>query len=148
MPDTPPEPSGAPEKVVELWSAIVPGDLGLKAGYYPEGRGESVSFKPLLGWITVTARGVDSGNVRNQFIGVVMGPLSVPVPATIVPGYLGVFPNSMAPHEAWDFSARWRPAGTDASGPPPPADSGSGESATQNTVQRQHLRLVPTPESP
>jgi hypothetical protein len=142
MPEAPPSQNSSPKVVVvETWSAIVPGDFGLKAGYYPEAEGDSVLFRPLLGWITVTARGLESGTQRNDFIGVVMSPLSAPVPATLLRGYLGVFPITMAPHEAWEFSARWRPPGETSL--KPPAQEGREDSALDNMQRQFGLHLVP-----
>jgi hypothetical protein len=101
------EPKPPPPRFIEQWSAITPGDFGLQAGFRGPRRGE-VFFRPILGWLTATSRNEDTGDVTNGIHAVVMGFVSAPFPAPLIAGYLGVFPKTMAPHEAWEYSKRWR----------------------------------------
>ena len=97
-----------PQRFVEQWSAITPGDLGLKAGYSPAVEGGAVTFRPIIGWVSVTRHDRVDGTTVNQFLAVVISDLAAPAPATRLPRFLGVFPLPMSPEEAWSFSAQWR----------------------------------------
>jgi hypothetical protein len=103
----PPKPQ--PAKVLhEMWSAISPGDLGLKAGYWTGKEGDALTFRDIVGWATVVSREVPSDEPpKNDFFAVVLADNMFPVVATIVPHYCGVFLKAMAESEAKKAAVVW-----------------------------------------
>jgi len=99
-----------PQRIVEQWSALTPGDLGLKAGFYPAVEGGPVTFRPIVGWVSVTRHDRAAMTTTNLLIAVVVADVAVLMPATMLEGYLGTFPKQMTPAEAWRFSKQWRKA--------------------------------------
>jgi hypothetical protein len=95
----------------EIWSAISPGDLGLKMGFGKEGK---VTFRKIIGWVTISSiqtAPVPEKSTRSNFHAVVLSDLNFPVLANFLPDALGVFPKAMSAKDAWEFSKRWRKDG-------------------------------------
>lgn len=83
-------------------SAICPNDFGLKAGFYDRDKGSAVTFRPIVGWVTVTNY-VESG--RLPFVAVVLnddGSLSLASDRTF-PNFVGHFENAATAAEAQEI---------------------------------------------
>src|SRR6185369_9533789 len=84
----------------ETWSALTPGDLGLKVGYLEDGG--AVTFREIVGWVVFNSRSVKgTGVVRRGFGAIVIADNGFPAAAGNMPGYLGTFHKGMTPPEAW-----------------------------------------------
>lgn len=128
------KPTPQPAPFTEQWGPIVPGNLGLKAGYYPATEGGAVQFITVVGWFTCTTRTIDPPlQVKNFFFPVVVAPNGGLTPAMMVTGnrYLGTFPADMDPTEAWKLSEQWR-----------------GHPAVAQQHQQQELSTFPMPFDP
>jgi hypothetical protein len=103
------------DQAQEVWSAISPGDLGLKAGYWTEKDSDPLTFKPIVGWITVLSREppfTDSNPPKNGFYPVVLADplfsgLMWPIVASNLPSYCGVFPKKMTERKAKALALEW-----------------------------------------
>jgi hypothetical protein len=109
MPDKKPKvPKGPQVPTVvgfaEAWSAIVPGNFGLQAGVM---RGDAIVFRPILGWVTVTSRRVDSSETMSGFHSVVLSDVGHPVLLDFVAGNVGVFSMEMSEEQALALKREW-----------------------------------------
>ena len=90
----PKEPT-APAKIFhETWSAISPGDLGLRAVY--RGDDGKLVYRQNLGWVSISCTNVMS--TENSFSGfypVVLSDLMIPVLASLIPGYQAIVLKDM-----------------------------------------------------
>ncbi len=90
------------------WSALSPGDLGLKAGVC--NKAGELTFCPILGWVTVTKRKIGTEEAISQLHPVLLNEVGYPTLAMFVRGCVGVFPKDMSDEQAVEFSKRWRDA--------------------------------------
>ena len=88
----------------EWWSAISPGDLGLKAGYWTGNDSDPMTFLPIVGWVTVLMRKlpfIDDKNLpQNGFYPVVISDLMFPELANLLPNYCAIFLKDMTDDQA------------------------------------------------
>lgn len=95
----------------EMWSAISPGDLGLKAGFWTGKEKDPLDFKSIVGWVSVVSRTAPSDTPpQNGFHPVVLADNMYPVGAPLLPRYCGVFLKEMTESEAKRVAATWRNA--------------------------------------
>jgi hypothetical protein len=87
-------------------SAICPGDLGLKAGYWTRKDEDQIRFRPILGWVTVT-NFHDQGIATEPFQPVVLNDHGLPVPARFIEPYLGTFASALTAAQAREEIERW-----------------------------------------
>ena len=92
-------------RFVATWSAVSQGDLGLKAGIRTSA-GE-LTFRPILGWVTVTERRVGTDEVSNQIHPLLLNDMGYPTLGIFVQGCVGVFPIGMTDAQAAEYSKRW-----------------------------------------
>jgi hypothetical protein len=95
--------------IFESWSAIVPVDFGLKAGYQADDG--TVSFRAIIGWVTATQRDPMSTTGDPFFVPIALGELFFPTFAALLPGFLGVFPENVSDAEALALVKAWTVAG-------------------------------------
>jgi len=100
----------APAPVIpELFSAITPGDFGLKAGYWTGEDSDPMTFRPVLGWVTVTSLPpyTEANPPKNLFWPLVLSDRMYPVLAIAVPNCRGVFLKDMPEDQAKVRSQEW-----------------------------------------
>jgi hypothetical protein len=106
-----PEPyAGAKSPVHELWSTISQGDLGLKAGFWTGEDFDPLTFKPIVGWITVMMRQppfADDRPPKNGFYAVVLADSMLPTVADFLPNFRGVFLKEMSEDQAKSRAKEW-----------------------------------------
>jgi hypothetical protein len=80
-------------------SAICPNDFGLKAGFLDRDKGGKITFKPIVGWVSVINY-VESG--RLPFVAVVMNDDGFPSMAADrhLPNFVGHFDKAATAAEA------------------------------------------------
>ena len=103
-----------------MLSAICPDDLGLKAGFWSTKEGDPVTFRPIVGWVTVTNWESLVGGM--PFLAVVLNDFAFPVFVERLPEYIGVFAKSSTPAETRAKCGTWRST-------PGPNDGGGGSSS-------------------
>ncbi len=94
----------------ELWSAISPGDLGLKVGYWTWKDSDPMIFRPIVGWVTAMIRTppfTDGNPPKNGFYPVVLSKM-FPVLGGLLPNYCAAFLKEMTEDEAKDQAREWR----------------------------------------
>jgi hypothetical protein len=105
----------------EMWSAISQGDLGLKAGFWTGKEGDTLTFRSIVGWVSVVSQDVPSEvPPKNGFFPVVLADYMLPTGAMFLPNYVGVFLKNMSDKEAKIASASWT------GGAPQPNVTGTG----------------------
>jgi hypothetical protein len=92
-------------RFVARWSAVSQGDLGLKAGIRNDAG--QLTFRPILGWVTVTERKVGTEEVSNQIHPLLLNDRGYPTLGIFVQGCVGVFPVAMSDEQAAEFSKQW-----------------------------------------
>jgi hypothetical protein len=99
MPITKPKGPKLPNKPYPELGSICPGDFGLKAGFRDPDKGGAVTFRPIVGWASVTNY-VEA--VRLPFVGVVINDDDTPTMAaqSHLPDFIGYFKNSASADEA------------------------------------------------
>jgi hypothetical protein len=109
----------------EMWSAISPSHLGLKAGFWTGKDGDALKFRSIVGWVTVLSRDVPSeAPPRNSSFAVVIGDNMFPVLAVFLPDYFAVFDKDLSEDEAKAAAASWRKSGSSVE--PQPNVKGTG----------------------
>jgi hypothetical protein len=109
-PKAPPPPESIPASASavpppRVLSAICPGDLGLKAGYRSD-KGDPVTFRSIVGWVTVVNADSIPGTV--PFLPIVLNDLGYPVIAgAAAPGFFGTFGTALTPADALAKAATW-----------------------------------------
>lgn len=112
----PNEPITAPPPP-QTWSAITPGDLGFKAGFWVDDSKTEIEFRDVIGWVTVTMR--EENGVTNGFHPVVLNPsVQFPALAPLLPLYVGGFLKHTTAAQARELSRKWLDSGA------PPQSSG------------------------
>ena len=99
-----------PLRFHEMWSAISPTDLGLKAGYWTGKEGAPLTFRPIVGWISIMSREVSSPPTEpptNGLYPVILGDTMYPIGAVLVAHYCGVFLKDMSEADAKVRAAEW-----------------------------------------
>jgi hypothetical protein len=87
------------------WSTVSQGDMGLKAGIRdPTGH---LTFRPILGWVTVTERKLGTEEVSNQLHPLLLNEVGYPTLGMFIQGCVGVFPKEMTDAQAAEFSKQW-----------------------------------------
>jgi len=107
---TKPKPQMQQPQHHEMWSAISPTDLGLKAGYWTGKEGDPMRFRPIVGWVSVVGRAVPAPPEQpptNGFYPVVLGDHMYPVGANLLPEYSGVFLKEMTEQQAKVAALAW-----------------------------------------
>jgi hypothetical protein len=102
------------KKFIEQWSAIAPGDLGLKAAIWTDPEKKGVTFRPIVGWITYTYRELNAPPdvvPRNNFAPVVIGDDWVPTLLSFVPDYAGIVPKDLGEEQVIDRLRQWAAGG-------------------------------------
>jgi hypothetical protein len=96
------------ERQPAIVSAICPDDLGLKAGFWTRNEGDPVTFRPLVGWVTVM-NFVQAG--IGPFVPLVLNDLAFPSFLTELnfPTFVGVFAKALTPEEAHEKLKSWMP---------------------------------------
>lgn len=109
-------------RISEEWSAISPGDLGLKAAYWVNEPGGDFLFRPIVGWVTFTRRNllVPTDPAQRDFQPVVIADNYWPALAITVPKAIGVFPNDMNAEGVRATLEKWNAAGESGSQISPP----------------------------
>ena len=87
-------------------SAICPDDLGLKAGFWSGRETDPLTFRPIVGWVSVT-NFVDSA--LPAFVAVVLNDLAYPAFASAFnfPEFIGVFSKALSSTEARQKMKEW-----------------------------------------
>jgi len=91
--------TGAAKRANPQISSIAPNDFGVKAGFWDRQKSGKITFRPIVGWVSVTNY-VDAG--RLPFVGVVLNDDDMPslaAPAHF-PDFVGYFKNSVSADEA------------------------------------------------
>jgi hypothetical protein len=80
-------------------SSVAPSDFGLKAGFWNQQKAGTITFRPIVGWVSVTNY-IDAG--RLPFVGVVLNDEDSPSLASKAsfPDFVGYFKNSVSADEA------------------------------------------------
>ncbi len=88
-----------PKKPYPELGSICPGDFGLKAGFRNPDKGGAVTFRPIVGWASVTNY---IETVRLPFVGVVINDDDTPTMAapSHMPDFVGYFKNNVSAEEA------------------------------------------------
>jgi len=108
-----PPPAQYRTPVHEWWSAISPGDLGLKVGYWAGKDADPLIFKPIVGWVTVLSRKMPSEDPPNNiFCPIVLSDRMFPALPTAVPNYCGVFLKDMSEEDAKKRAEEWMNRGS------------------------------------
>jgi len=92
---------------IEEWSAISPGDLGLKA-VFQASEGMEVTFRQIVGWVTYNGRDPGLSLAKSGFLPVVVGDHTYPIAAHLVSGYIGTLPNDITAAGATQMVEDWR----------------------------------------
>jgi hypothetical protein len=96
----------------EMWSAISPTDLGLKAGYWTGKEQDPLTFRPIVGWISVVHNEAGSSSPpKNGFHAVVIRDNMWPVLAQFIDDWCGVFHKGMSEADAKKAAAEWKKPG-------------------------------------
>ena len=80
-------------------SAITAHDFGVKAGFRDQQKAGKITFRPIVGWVSVTNY-VDAGKL--PFVGVVLNDDNSPALAakSVFPDFVGYFKNSASADDA------------------------------------------------
>ena len=105
----------AADRAKPQFSAIAAGNLGLKAGFWSGRAGDPITFRPIVGWVTVT-NFLDAG--LDPFQSIVLNDRAYPLASYILPTFVGVFRESLTAEEAWKEYASW-PKRNSPAGPRP-----------------------------
>ncbi len=89
-----------------MWSAISPGDLGLKAGFWTRKKEDPLTFREIVGWVSIATRVVPNPAV-NGFYAVILSNSMHPSLAMALEGYCGVFLKNMAAPDAKVRAMEW-----------------------------------------
>jgi len=103
-------PKEPPAAYHEWWSAISPGDLGLKAGEWTGKDSDPMTFRPIVAWVTVMMRKLpftDANPPDNRFLPVALSDTMFPVLAGLIPTHCGVFLKNMTEAEAKVRAREW-----------------------------------------
>ena len=113
-------------------STICPDDLGLKAGFWSTKPEEPMTFRPIVGWVTVT-NFIESA--LGPFIAIVLNDNAFPtfLSTPNFPNYVGVFAKALTPEEAKAKCLSWH-VKTETGAPPSdsPAGGPGGQSQSLN----------------
>jgi hypothetical protein len=105
-------------KFIAQWSAISPGDLGLRAAYWNGKAGDPVTFRAIVGWISFNAKEASSPKdapSENGFAPVVIDDRWFPRLAGQISNHVGVVPKDMRDEdvqkrvEDWDARRQGAP---------------------------------------
>ncbi|HYK00407.1 MAG TPA: hypothetical protein VE974_01535 [Thermoanaerobaculia bacterium] len=88
-----------PKKPYPELGSICAGDFGLKAGFRDPDKGGAVTFRPIVGWVSVVNY-IDTA--RLPFVGVVINDDDTPTMAAQahMPNFVGYFKNNATAEEA------------------------------------------------
>lgn len=101
------------KEFIEQWSAITPHDLGLKAAYWSGKSEDPITYRPIIGWLTITGRPTDAAPntpLINKFFPQVLSDNWWPMSSWTVPDYAGVVPKDISDEAAKEAITRWRKA--------------------------------------
>jgi hypothetical protein len=101
----------APARAQPVFSAIAPGSLGLKAGFWSGKGGDPITFRPIIGWVTVM-NFLDAG--LDPFQSIVLNDRAYPLASYILPTFIGLFREAITPEEAWKEYSSWPKRHTEA----------------------------------
>jgi hypothetical protein len=108
-PPNPPQNRIGPPLANFQLSALCPGDLGVKAGFWSGVETEPVTFRPIVGWLTVTNY-LDTGGNVGPLVPVVLSDVAYPtiLVGGAIPHHIGVFKNESTAEEAREMYTRWQ----------------------------------------
>jgi hypothetical protein len=98
--------SKEPNTVKSLISSMCPDDLGLKAGFWTRKEGEPVTFRPIVGWVTVT-NFLETDAIPFHAVGLNDKGFPTLLNTFTFPDYIGVFAKALTPQEALAKFAEW-----------------------------------------
>jgi len=102
------------KKFVEQWSAISPGDLGLKAAFWTGPDRKALMFRPIVGWVTFTFREVGAPSdvgPSNNFAPVVISDFWLPTLASFLPDCAAIVPKDLTEEQVLTKLGEWAAAG-------------------------------------
>jgi hypothetical protein len=118
--DPKPAPPPAPPAqlpLVEQWSSISQGDLGLKAMFWTDENKTALTSRPIVGWITYGSKRVVDVIPNNGFLPIIIADNWLPAFMGAVPYAACVAPKEASDEEILAKMAQWGPKPN----PPPPA---------------------------
>ena len=93
---TPPPAPHVHFPLVEEWSSISQGDLGLRAVYWTDDHKTAIASRTIVGWITFLSRRITDVLPNRGFAAIVIGDNWLPVLATSIPRSVCIAPKDVS----------------------------------------------------